>query len=64
MVDNFEVGGRVLDRISTLSEAIHVADILVLLQAHDEFLESTTLDLARCILDTSGRLDGPNVERL
>lgn len=64
MVDTFEVGGVELDRISTLSEAIQVADILVLLQAHDEFIESTTLDSALYILDTSGRLAGPNVERL
>lgn len=64
MVDKFEVDGRDLDRISTLADAIQVADILVLLQAHDEFLESTTFDSARCILDTSGRLAGPNVDRL
>ena len=64
MVDGFEVGGRGLERISELSEAIQVADVLVVLQAHDEFINSTILNSARCIFDTSGRLAGPNVELL
>ena len=64
MVDEFQVGGHSLERISALSEAIRVADVLVLLQAHDEFINSTILDSATCILDTSGRLTGRNVERL
>lgn len=64
MVDEFQVGGRSLERISELSEAIRVADVLVLLQAHEEFINSTILDSATCILDTSGRLTGRNVERL
>ena len=64
MVEEFQVGGRSLERISELSEAIRVADVLVLLQAHEEFINSTILDSATCILDTSGRLTGRNVERL
>ena len=64
MVDEFQVGGRSLERISELSEAIRVADVLVLLQAHEEFINAAILDSATCILDTSGRLTGRNVERL
>ena len=41
-----------------------LADIVVLLQPHDEFLASDVLPAADYILDTSGRVIAGNVERL
>jgi nucleotide sugar dehydrogenase len=63
-VDCFVVAGIEVPRILELDEAVHIADIVVLLQAHDEFLEEDVLAGAECVLDTSGRLEGDNVERL
>ena len=63
-VDCFVVAGIEVPRILELDEAVHIADIVVLLQAHDEFLEANVLAGADCVLDTSGRLEGDNVERL
>ena len=40
------------------------ADVIVVLQAHEELLESTELGEAACILDTSGKFTGDNVDRL
>ena len=63
-VDCFVVAGIEVPRILELDEAVHIADIVVLLQAHDEFLEANVLAGTDCVLDTSGRLEGDNVERL
>jgi nucleotide sugar dehydrogenase len=63
-VESFEAGGREVPRIDDLEEAAGCADIVVLLQPHDEFLDSDALASADCILDTSGRLTGENVDRL
>ena len=63
-VDNFIVAGSEVPRILDIGEAARSADVVVLLQAHDEFLNSTELGEADCILDTSGKITGDNVDRL
>ena len=63
-VDCFVVAGIEVPRILEVDEAVKLADIVVVLQAHDEFLEANVLAGADCVLDTSGRLEGDNVERL
>jgi UDP-N-acetyl-D-mannosaminuronate dehydrogenase len=63
-VDGFVVAGIEVPKIRELDEAARSADIVVLLQAHDEFLEQDALVKAHLILDTSGHLTGDNVERL
>ena len=63
-VDVFIVNGEELTGEPNLGEAIAAADLVVLLQAHDEILESEILGTAEHILDTRGVLTGGNVERL
>jgi UDP-N-acetyl-D-mannosaminuronate dehydrogenase len=63
-VDAWDVHGLNVGRQTDLSEALTTCDIALLIQNH------STLDLefianhAPLILDTRGKLDGPNVERL
>ncbi|MEE2767937.1 MAG: nucleotide sugar dehydrogenase [Actinomycetota bacterium] len=47
-----------------LDAAVRCADLVVLLQGHDQILESDALNSAQRILDTRGVLSGENVERL
>ena len=63
-VDSFVVEGKEVPWIADIGEAVGSADIVVVLQAHDEFLDSTELGAAECILDTSGKFSGGNVDRL
>ncbi len=63
-VDSFVVEGKEVPWIVDIGEAVRSADLVVVLQAHDEFLDSTELAAARCILDTSGKFSGDNVDRL
>jgi len=63
-VDSFVVAGSEVPRILDIGEAARSADVVVLLQAHDEFLDSSGLGEADCILDTSGKFTGDNVDRL
>jgi len=63
-VDSFVVAGSEVPRILDIGEAVRSADVVVLLQAHDEFIDSTELGEAGCILDTSGKFTGDNVDRL
>ena len=63
-VDSFVVAGSEVPRILDIGEAARSADVVVVLQAHDEFLDSSELGEADCILDTSGKFTGDNVDRL
>ena len=63
-VDVFMVNGEELTGEPNLGEAVAAADLVVLLQAHDEILESEILGTAEHVLDTRGVLTGGNVERL
>jgi nucleotide sugar dehydrogenase len=63
-VDCFVVAGIEVPKVSNVDDEVSRADIVVVLQAHNEFLEAGALASAGCVLDTSGRLEGNNVERL
>lgn len=58
------ISERQLLSVAHLEEAVRDADLVVLLQAHSEYLAPGALDAARAVLDTRGVLDGPSVERL
>ena len=62
--DLLMVDGRELVSETDLARAVAAADLVVLLQAHDQIVESSDLDHAALILDTRGVLAGPNIERL
>ena len=62
--DTFTFNGRELVGEDDLEEALGKADVGVLVQAHNEIIESGALKRARRILDTRGVLSGDNVERL
>ena len=63
-VSAFTVEGREIEAENDLETAVNSADLVVLLQAHDEIVGSAALDGAEHILDTRGVLTGDNVERL
>ena len=63
-VDEFRVDGDLVEAADDLATAVSEADIVVLLQPHRLILEADVMGAARRIFDTSGVLDGPNVERL
>lgn len=64
LVDAFDVNGVPLPRVDDLDDAVLDADLVILLTAHDCFVESPVLDKATAILDTRGALDGTNVTRI
>ena len=64
LVESFQVGEISVPSTESLSEAIQMAELLVVLQPHDEIVSSAELDDAGRILDTSGSLFGENIERL
>lgn len=63
-VDRFEVKDRQLLAENDLASAVEWSDLVVLLQAHRQIVESDVLARASRILDTRGVLSGDNVERL
>lgn len=64
LVDSFDVNGVPLPRVEELDDAVLDADLVVLLTAHDCFLDAPVLDKAAAILDTRGALAGANVTRI
>lgn len=63
-VDIFSLKDRQISSEKDLALAVDWADIVVLLQAHSQIVESDVLAGARRVLDTRGALSGENVERL
>jgi len=63
-VTTFAFNGRELIGEDDLEQALAMADIAVLVQAHDEIVGSGALNRVGRILDTRGVLSGNNVERL
>ncbi len=63
-VDHFEVEGETLPAEPDLGEAIVSADLVVLLTAHDVFMDEPLLGKADRILDTRGSISGDNVVRI
>lgn len=63
-VDHFEVDGEELPAVAHLDDAVLDADLVILLTAHDAFLDAPVLDKAPAILDTRGALSGANITRI
>jgi UDP-N-acetyl-D-glucosamine dehydrogenase len=63
-VKSFSVDDVTVPRHTDLSAAVVEADLVLLVQAHDQFLVHGALDGAALILDTRGVLEGPSVTRL
>ena len=63
-VDGFSVDGLDLKQADNLESAVASADLVVLVQAHDDIMDAGVLHRAKLLLDTRGVADGPNVERL
>jgi nucleotide sugar dehydrogenase len=63
-VDEWRLDGKPVRRASDLNEEVAHADLVILLQDHKEYdLDRIARD-ARLVLDTRGRIEGPNVEML
>jgi len=62
--ETFSFNGLELVSEDDLETALANVDLAVLVQAHDEIVESDALSRAARILDTRGVLSGDNVERL
>ena len=63
-VEEFRVGSQIVPAVGDGRSELEAADLVVVLQAHREVMESDVLDGAGAILDTSGTLNGDNVDRL
>ena len=63
-VPEFRVDGESVPAMALDATHLDQADLVVVLQPHTAVLESGVLECAPAILDTSGSLDGHNVERL
>lgn len=64
LVDEINIDGRVIMRTSNLGRSIERCDIAVVLQPHEQYLESRLFDEAASVFDTTGRLVGDTVVRL
>ncbi|NCG23547.1 MAG: nucleotide sugar dehydrogenase [Actinobacteria bacterium] len=63
-VSEFEVDGHELTKAFDLGVASEAADLVILVQTHDDIMAAAPFDGAAQVLDTRGALNGPNVERL
>jgi len=63
-VERFEVDGVDLTQHDDLNAAMAGADITILLQPHTQILEAADFSVASAVLDTRGKLEAPNVQRL
>ncbi len=64
LVTSWESSASGLERVSSLATGMRETHIAVLLQAHSTFDFDMITESGRCILDTRGVLNGPNVVRL
>ena len=63
-VESFEVDGLEITKIEDSCHELSDVDLVILLQPHRVILESGALESVEHILDTSGSLTGPHVDRL
>src|SRR6266700_1548305 len=63
-VDEWRLGGEPVRRAADLDEEVAHADLVILLQDHSAYDLDRISRNARLILDTRGRIEGPNVEML
>lgn len=64
LVEQWRVDDVTLDRVADLEAAVVASDLVILLQAHRDYLQAGRLVSARLILDTRGRLKGSGVTPL
>lgn len=57
-------GGSIVHSVADVDHALAENDVVVLLQAHQHYLEPGRLDAAAVVFDTRGVLSAPNVTRL
>ena len=57
-------GGSTVHSVADVDHALAENDVVVLLQAHQHYLEPGRVDAAAAVFDTRGVLFAPNVERL
>jgi UDP-N-acetyl-D-glucosamine dehydrogenase len=63
-VEEWRLSGEPVRRATDLDEEVAQADLVILLQDHSSYdLDRISRD-ARLVLDTRGRIEGPNVEIL
>jgi UDP-N-acetyl-D-glucosamine dehydrogenase len=58
---DWHVDGRSVERTADLSAGVRDADLVILLQAHDEYSSSALAAAGGLVLDTRGELTGSNV---
>jgi UDP-N-acetyl-D-mannosaminuronate dehydrogenase len=63
-VEEFRVGDQLVPAVGDTRSELEEADLFIVLQSHREIMESDILDGVGAILDTSGSLNGDNVDRL
>lgn len=63
-VDNWNVGGQVLRSATNLLEAVEAADVVVLLQAHQQYDIAELVERSKRFFDTRGVTRGADVVRL
>ena len=63
-VDQWRLDGEAVRRAADLDQEVAHADLVILLQDHSAYDLDRISRSARLILDTRGRLEGPNVESL
>ena len=63
-VEEFLVRDQLVPAVGDTRSGLEEADLVIVLQAHREVMESDILDGVGAILDTSGSLNGDNVDRL
>ncbi len=63
-VERFEVDGTDLPQHDDLQAAMAGADATILLQPHSQILAKADFSVAAAVLDTRGKLEGANIERL
>ena len=63
-MDEWRLDGEPVRRAADLDEEVAHADLVILLQDHAAYDLDRVSRNARLVLDTRGRIEGPNVEPL
>lgn len=63
-VETFETAGGEIPRVESLLDGANEADLVIVLQAHDEYLSRNFEGVQAPFFDTSGSITAPNVHRL
>jgi UDP-N-acetyl-D-glucosamine dehydrogenase len=63
-VDRFDVDGVEIPQENDLEAALAAADLVILIQPHDDTIAAAPFSGAALLLDTRGVVEGPSIERL